>query len=395
MKLTLFLAVSLALNAIGACLVLLGRNSTADSPSKPTAPTAAAVAQPPAINADVWPALDSAEAAKLIERLEKSGFPSDIIRALISAQIREQHAARRKALLGAAGDRPFWKDSIPDPKTQMALRELDREHRKQMRELFGDDAEAESDSIRNLYQTRTLSFLPSEKADEIRRLMRDHDERRSDMFASGLGGPIDREKTMALEKERDAAIAQLLSPDELREYNVRNSYAANSLREQLTAFNPTEEEFRTIFKLREPFEERFDQRYQTGIVLANQERMNAEKALNDQIKAALAPARAAEYDRAIDFNYRRTSQLVSRLELPPETAANLWAVQQEFLERRRSGLSVTSPEERRQQLAQMQQEAVARVTPLLGGAQNVEVYKQYGGSWLDSLVPRTRPMPAK
>jgi hypothetical protein len=44
-----------------------------------------------------------------------------------------------------------------------------------------------------------------------------------------------------------------------------------------------------------------------------------------------------------------------------------------------------------EQLVALQQQAIAKVTPLIGGPQNVDVYKQYGGQWLDSLVPRPRP----
>jgi len=38
--------------------------------------------------------------------------------------------------------------------------------------------------------------------------------------------------------------------------------------------------------------------------------------------------------------------------------------------------------------AALQQEAIARVTPVLGGAKQVEAYTQNGGSWISSMVPR-------
>lgn len=121
-------------------------------------------------------------------------------------------------------------------------------------------------------------------------------------------------------------------------------------------------------------------------------RNEAEKNLTTQIKNALTPDRAAEYDRANDYNYRRTAQLVTRLELPPETLNNLYAVQKEF-ELRRNDVYRASPNaaERTAQLTALQQEAITRVTPLLGNAAYVDTYKQYGGSWLQNLVPRQPP----
>ena len=46
-----------------------------------------------------------------------------------------------------------------------------------------------------------------------------------------------------------------------------------------------------------------------------------------------------------------------------------------------------------EQLKALQQEAETRLAPLLGGPRGVEAYKQYGGSWLTGMVPRTPPRP--
>jgi hypothetical protein len=115
----------------------------------------------------------------------------------------------------------------------------------------------------------------------------------------------------------------------------------------------------------------------------------AQKAMKDQIKAALGPERAAEYERATDSNFRRTSQLVARLELPAATATSLYDLQQEFSKRRmESSRSVTSREEFVEKQKALQAEASARVASLLGDPSRVELYKQYGGNWLQNMVPR-------
>lgn len=394
MKLTLVLALSLALNAVGAVLFLLGRNSPAPA-TAPVQAVAPARTPAPTLSPEVWPALETTELPTLIDRLKASGFPPDMVRAVVAAQINELFAARRRALLSTAANRPYWKDGAPDHQTIMAQRELAREQQKLMRDLFGETAEGD-DPMRSLYPNRSLEFLPADKAGEVRRIIRDFEERRLDLFSSGV--LMDREKINALEKEQQAMIGQVLSADELKEYNVRNSSTANNLREQLAGFNPTEEEFRAIFALRYAFDERFGTSFSITMSPAEQRaRMEAEKVLTEQIKASLSAPRAAEYDRGTDFNYRRTSQLVNRLELPAETAANLWNVQKEF-ERRRNDLyrSSSGPaDSRNQQLAEMQQEAVARITPLLGSAQNVEAYKQYGGQWLETFLPRRMPAPTR
>ena len=50
-----------------------------------------------------------------------------------------------------------------------------------------------------------------------------------------------------------------------------------------------------------------------------------------------------------------------------------------------------SREEAVSRMTSLQQEAVARATTLLGGSRGIEAYKQYGGTWLNNMVPRTPP----
>lgn len=197
-----------------------------------------------------------------------------------------------------------------------------------------------------------------------------------------------------LERELRTALAAVLSPAELEEYDLRNSNTGRSMRSELTAFNPTEEEFRALYKLRQPFDEQFGFIYGIPSQEQMRQRGEAQKQLLAQIGSALGAERAADYERAIDYNYRQTSQLVARLELPPETALSLWNTQKEF-EKRRGEIYRASPgvaeADRTSQLAALQKEALAKVTPLLGTASAVAAYRQYGGSWLESLVPRPAP----
>jgi hypothetical protein len=385
--LRLALLTSLALNALFAFLTFT--RPAAPAPSAPATPAVASPVAPPPIDQNVWPDLQTDDLSTLAARLRASGFPPSLIRAILAAQLDEQFAARRKALLSADANLPFWKGQTRDPKVTVALAQLDREREKLLRQLLGADAETDDPRSR-LYQNRSLDFLPTDKAAALGSLLRSFDDRRSDLYASGLSANIDRTKFDALDKEQHDAIARFLTPAELLEYDLRNSQIANSLRTNLSAFNPTEAEFRAIYPLQAAFDERFGGN--SFIILTGDERFNAQKLLMDQIKATLGPERAADYERATAYDYRRTSQLVERLELPPETTNNLWTVQKEFQQRRMDIYrSTASPEERTQQFTALEQEAIARITPLLGGASGVEAYKQYGGSWLQSMVPRPIP----
>ncbi len=379
---------SLALNAILALGLLAGRDAA--PAAAPAAPAAAPATAAPKIDAEIWPALEGGSLAELAARLRVSGFPPDIVRAIIAARIQESFAARRRALFAAAESVPFWKERPRDPAAQAALLQLDREARRQLRDVLGEDPDDELPS-----RLRQMDFLPAAKGNEVRRLLRDFEERRAELSAGGANRTTDREKFAALDREQEAALAAALSPAELQEYNFRHSSLAATLRDELAAFRPTEEEYRAIYALRA--EHNAVLAPSIGLITLSSEenraRTAAQQAIQEQLRARLGPERAAEYERAIDSNYRRTSQLVARLDLPPETTGQIWNVQKEFEQRRNDLYRRSAPgdaAERNRQLAALQQEAVARLTPLLGTV-GVEAYRQYGGYWLRSIVPPPAP----
>jgi len=385
------LVVSLLLNAAIGLAFFLPRETTRAVAAPPPAPREAPAPVAPVVDAETWSRLETRELPDLVARLRREGFPPEVVRAIVLAQVNAQFAERRRAIDSASGTRPYWKDQSLEPAQLSALRQLSREQMALIRTLLGADAES-GDPLRDLYQNRNFTFLAPERAVDLRQLLRDYDERRSDLFAEGFNSVTDRAKMTALEKEQTDAIAALLTPEEFHEYKLRASSTASMLREQLSVFEPTEEEFRALFKLREPFDEKYSSAF--GPVMNEQlsrERAAAEKAINDQFKATLTPERATAYDRSTDYNYRRTSQLVARLELPAETTDRVWQAQKQFEQRRNDVYRLATPDQRPLMLKSLQQEAVATLTTLLGNERNVEAYRQYGGSWLQSMVPTPRP----
>jgi hypothetical protein len=389
---SLALAASLGLNAAIAYLLLKG--SATDNAATTASLTAGAtkIAATPG-GPETWSHLQTDDLAQEIKRLEASGFPPNVIRAIIAAHIHEQYAARMKALSPDNLDRPFWKNSSSyDPATMAAMRQLYKEQEKAIKDLLGPDPD---ESENQSYNRTSLSFLPADKADAVRDLIAQFDEKRSAAFSSGF---FDQAKYAALEKEQHDALASVLTPSELLDYDLRNSTTARTLRDRLLAFDPSEAEFRAIYQLQAAFDEKY--RGLNMVPGASQQdmraRMDAEKELSNQIKAVLTPDRSAIYDRMTDYNYVRTSQLVARLDLPATTTDQLYAVQKEFEDKRRTMFSSgpTSRDQMIEQLTAMKKDATDRLAPLLGNPANVEVYKQYGGSWLQMFNPPTpRPRP--
>jgi len=380
------LAASLALNLAFAVVFGLGVRP-------PPVPTAAIAVtpdkpSPPAITADVWPGLKTADLRALIARLREAGFPPDIIRALIAAEVSDSFAARRKALQPDATRQAFWKEAVQNPGSAAAAQRLYGEEQKILRDLLGENF----DSTNHLYLTQQggrLDFLPTEKADEIRRILRHYQEKTSESYVAGTYN----ETVTALQREQHAEIARHLTPEELFDYDLRNSPGARMLRSNLATLAPTEEEFRTIYRLRQAFDAQY---LNLTSVLPTpdqqRQRAEAEKLVNAQIMAALPPDRAAEYERSTDYNYRLTGQFVARLQLPPETTLNLWTARQAF-EKRLDEIMTAPPDQRAELFTTAKTDTLAKVSALLAGASRVDTYKLYGGNWLQTTLPSSRPAP--
>ncbi len=393
----LLLAISLLINAALAAVLVAGAFTSKPNVDTETAAAAAArtaaAAKAASTNVDVWSTIKSDDLPGLVAHLRAAGFPARLVRAILAAQIRDQFAARRKAIEGNSADGAFWKNATIDPKQQLALRELSREQQKMLRDLLGPDADSD-DSIGSAYRDRGLTGLPAAKVSQVRQILQDFDEQRQDLYATiAMGGMVtfgstEQAKMRAIEQAQHAELAKVLTPAELENYDLMTSNIAQSLRYQLSAFNPTEDEFRALFKIQQDSQDKMAP--VMGMMTPDEmrARQDAQKQLNAQVELALGNERYADYQRATDYNYRQTTLLVARLELPADTANQLYAIQKDYQQRRMDLQASTSPEDRAQQLAALQQEAIAKVTPILGSDKAVEAYKQYGGNWIKSMVPR-------
>lgn len=385
--LTLLAALSVAANLALVGLLLAGRNSAPEPTAAMSAAAPAATPRPSGADPATWSTLAANDLPAMVQQLRDSGFPPHLVRALTQARVQEMFAPRFKALRPDTSA-AFWKNATVDPRVRAEEFKLYREQQKTLRDLLGADADAPEMSI---YRQQRFETIPAAKLDDVKDALRQFEERRQEIYSTALGTITadHQRKVIALEKEHQATLASILSPEELHEFNLRNSDIARNLRFELAAFNPTEEEFRAIYKLRENLEPSVPNMSQEEM----QRRADAERRVRDQIKAMLAPDRAAEYERATDFSYRQTSQLVSRLELPAETTTKIWEVKQD-IEKRANELRRNSslpPAERTKQLTALAEEGTTRVSALVG-SRGIEAYKQQGGGyWIQNLIPRANP----
>ena len=100
-----------------------------------------------------------------------------------------------------------------------------------------------------------------------------------------------------------ADLAKVLNPAQLEEFMLRYSSAASNLRKQMKGFNATPDEFRGIYRIREPLED------QLSLLIGDDpatvaKRAELQKRLDDAIKSILPADRYQQYVIAEDPAYQ-------------------------------------------------------------------------------------------
>lgn len=335
----------------------------------------------------VWHDAGEDSLPQLVARLRAEGCPPAILRAIVAARVHEQFAARRRELIAGVEDQPYWKGLRLgwDPKIIAAQRELRTEQMNLMKELLGADA-TQDDELAQYARRRQFGDVSAAKAEQLQSIAADYSELRSQIYAdaNGILMPEDREKIAFLERELRNDYAKILTSVELENYELRSSSTAQSLRSQLTTFQPTEAEFRALFRAARATE---DQSGGAGIYSLDQAQQR-QTAFLQAASGSLSPERLAELTQATDPRNQMLNRVVARYELPTTVVPQVTAVQQAIQQRaatiRRD--RALSAAERTVQLNALVEEATVTLTPLLG-TQAFEAYKQYGGTWMRNLVP--------
>ena len=237
----------------------------------------------------------------LLERLHEMGFPPGILRSVAFARIEKKYAARQAALEDPP--LPYWRErsKIPQPKPDRAARRdeklaLDNEMNADFKDLIAGlipDSDPREDNRRR----RIFGDLPDAKIAQIAAINRDYGDMRAQLYEdmNDVRLPGDQAQLDLLDKEQRADLAQALTPDELRDYDLRSSPLAKNLQQQIKYFNSTEAEYTALYDAQTVINEK----------TAGQKLSDAELSqLRDAAaKDILAPDRYEEYKIATTPSY--------------------------------------------------------------------------------------------
>lgn len=338
-----------------------------------------------------WRVVESEDYKKYIANLRAIGCPEETIRDIIIADVNKLFEARKKELTGSSTNKfQFWKtgnffaDMFNEEKLQQH-RQLAKEKQALLKELLGVEVAEKPDIMGGMNPFETmLDFLPAEKQTALMNLEQDFAAKMMKRMKDAQRNPgLLRE----LQAEKDAELAKIMSPQEKEEYDLRMSQTAMVMRMSMSDFQPSEQEFRDIFRARKKFDDEFSvMGMPASSKPEDRERRDvAQKQLDADIKNILGEDRFREYKYDRDLASSSLNDVVKEHNVPKQQAYKVFdlkAAAQEQAAAIRKDQSLT-PEQRQAALDAVQQETRRAVNDVLGSAAGDAYFDK--GSWLRNL----------
>jgi hypothetical protein len=194
-----------------------------------------------------WRQVESPNYKEYIANLRAIGCPEKTIKEIITADVNDLFSSRRAALT-KTNLYEYWRaEAVKLTEEQrQQLQELSAEKAEVLKDLgveSSDLADLLNEHFRDEFRTKELEleFLPEPKRQSLKDL-------RFREAQQQLAAGDDHSKITTIGQQTQSEIKLLLTPDEFHEYELRASITASVLREVLKYMEPTEPEFRTIFK---------------------------------------------------------------------------------------------------------------------------------------------------
>ena len=250
----------------------------------------------------VWqPVSSDDDMRRTVADLRAAGYPASVVRAVVNQLLNERFAPRQPN----AGQ-PFWKQGAPTPEMVAAQNALNQERQTLFEALLGPDARP-SAMLDEVTRRRRYGNLSDEKIDAIARIERDYGEmtaetwaRRRGNSASGIETAMQTQRLM--EEEKLADLAAVLTPEEIAQYEQRNSPSARTLSNSLRNVEISEAEYAQIYEAQKAFDATNHMRT-TMDATAYSQRQAEQLALNEKVRAVLGENRFYAYLEGADMNY--------------------------------------------------------------------------------------------
>ena len=349
-----------------------------------------------------WSQLESEDYKDYISRLRTFGVPEKIIRDIIMADVQKLYRPRFAALRPPKkpANTNFWEtrnqgynpngDQTKEQREQ--TRALYKEQTELIKTLLGADVydQMSKESGYPAWTERTSGPLSNEEREKISELRERFQEAQSEIYAKA-NNYIDQETQAELEalrrKHRDE-LAKVLTPEQLLEYELRGSELTQTMRWELSSFDPTEQEFRSLFAYKQALkdlEKPLGTNDETPLTPEQRKaQQQTRKELEEALKTTLGEDRLKEYKLMEQYEYRNlldagvSKESVFKLvDMRSEVESAAQKIRQD---------KSLSNEQRTEALQGIKAATEKTLTDMLG-ERRAKYYTSSSGWWLRNLTP--------
>jgi hypothetical protein len=362
-----------------------------------------------------WAQFTASDFARYIKQLRAIGTPEPQVREIVMGAIDAIYRPRRAALMSPPkkrDDSKFWVRSNPwrsqsqrSQEQRDQMRALRKEEAELVKSLFGADvydrmAQESGNDTGVDWMERQYGFIPKELREQVQDIESRMNDETQQVYADAQENndwqyqQVDLRK---IEKKYRAELAKILTPEQLQEWDLRHSQNANDLKNNLSAFDPKEDEFRAIFKYKQTMDEVNPPRDPDADpvkLTAEERKANAEKqkAADAELASLIGTNRVAEYKLEQDYGYRSlieggvAKESVFKLD-------DMKKVAQDAANKIKRDKTL-SPDQRNEALAAIRNETQSGINDLLGDKFGKK-YLNQNGWWLNNIAPKPQPAPTQ
>lgn len=280
-----------------------------------------------------WSQVESTDFHQYMANLRAIGCPPETVRDLIIAEVNKLFAPRFAVLASQTQRYDYWKPASKKSKEDLRqqLDALQKEKRALLHALLGIDGDPHEKwanvTIDDLAEQGRFGFLSADKEKQVREIM----DKYKALGATRQSGEIfigDGSDSKRLREQRREELARVLTPDELYQFDLRDSNTAESIRGRFGSADLTEEEYRKLFDLRRAYED------EQGAVADNSDpekmrrRSEARRQLEEGYKTALGEDRNKEVQRQMDPSWRGLSEIAKQFNLSQSVIEQAYTYQQ-------------------------------------------------------------------
>ncbi|HEU5069793.1 MAG TPA: LysM domain-containing protein [Verrucomicrobiae bacterium] len=259
-----------------------------------------------------WNEIESTDYSTYIANLRDIGCPEQTIRDIIIADVNALFAKKREQELRTAGQQ-WWRTTLA-PEVLRKLRALDDERRALLTKLLGAgwDPNAAT-TVKKLtplpLDGPVLGMLPDDVKARINEVVAASQQRMADLVAQAAaeGRQPSGAEMAAVREQTRTELQKILTPPQLEEFLLRFSQNAIDLRTELGGlgyFKATPEEFRALFRARDPFDEKIAALQGSTDPNDLRQLRSLEQQRENAIRQALGSKRYELYRQLHDSTYR-------------------------------------------------------------------------------------------